>query len=523
MASRTRKFFLNSLSLCLSALIMRGVGVAFNIYVSSRAGTVTMGLYSLSFGAYGFFITLASFGINLGVTRLVSDALGESNTVKAKKSMKISLAFCSVTGLTATAIMFFMSPYLAVTLGDPRCELPLRAMSLSLFPIAVCSCISGYFTAVRRVKVSSAILTAIQILKIFITVGLLYLLMPYGEEYACLALVLGLTICEILSLIISYILYLIDRKKHFSSDAEYIADSNESLSKKLISITLPVTVASCLRSLLGSLSHILIPKGLKKSGSSWESALSSYGLLQSVVLPLILFPSAFITCFSGLLIPEVSECRVRKDYTRLSRISYRILTFALFFSICVSGVMTFLAADIGNGIYNSAEAGKYIRLLAPLIPIMYIDSSVDAILKGMGKQVYSMIVNILDAGSACVIIFLLVPRFGLYGYIISIYATEILNTTLSLVGMIKCAKPKMRPFHQVFLPILCICGATALSNIILRLIYHPFAPVIELILHICLVICLYGVFMLLTNAIGREEKEVICQSLLINKNRAPQK
>lgn len=522
MASRTRKFFLNSLSLCLSALIMRGVGVAFNIYVSSRAGTVAMGLYSLSFGAYGFFITLACFGINLGVTRLVSDALGENNPEKAKRSMKISLIFCSVTGLASATVMFFLSPHLATALGDRRCELSLRAMAISLFPISVCSCLSGYFTAVRRVKVSSSMLTAIQILKIFITVALLSLLMPYGEEYACLSLVLGLTFCEILSLTVSYILYVIDRKKHFSSPSVSCQAQDSSLFYKLISITLPVTVASCLRSLLGSLSHILIPRGLKKSGSSWESALSSYGLLQSVVLPLILFPSAFISCFSGLLIPEVSECRVQRDFTRLSRISYRILTLALFFSIGVSGIMTFLASDIGNSIYSSAEAGKYIRMLAPLIPVMYIDSSVDAILKGMGKQVYSMVVNIIDAGSACIIIFLLVPKFGLYGYIISIYATEILNTTLSLVGMIKCAHPKMRPYHQVFLPILCICGATALSNIILRLIYHPFSPIIELVLHICLVVCLYGIFMLLTNAIGSDEKEVIYQSLAI-KNRASHK
>ena len=522
MASRTRRFFLNSLSLCLSALIMRGVGVAFNIYVSSRAGTVTMGLYSLSFGAYGFFVTLACFGINLGVTRLISDALGENNIPKARRSMRISLISCALTGAIATAVMFILSPYLAELLGDTRCELSLRAMALSLFPIAVCSCISGYFTAVRRVKVSSAVLTAIQIFKIFITLGLLYIFMPYGDEYACLSLVLGLTVCEIISLLVSYVLYLYDSKKHLSINEKNYVGKNEGLSKKLISITLPVTVASCLRSLLGSLSHILIPKGLKKSGSSWESALSSYGLLQSVVLPLVLFPSAFISCYSGLLIPEVSQCRVQRDYIRLSRISYRILTFALFFSIGVSGIMTFLATDIGNSIYSSTEAGKYIRLLAPLIPIMYIDSSVDAILKGMGKQVYSMVVNILDAGSACIIIFLLVPRLGLHGYIISIYATEILNTTLSLVGMIKCAKPKLRPIHQVFLPILCICGATALSNIILRLIYHPFSPMIELILHICLVICLYGVFMLLTNAIGSDEKEVIYQSLAI-KNRASRK
>ena len=519
MPSRTRRFFLNTVSLCASALIMRGVGVAFNIYVSSKAGTVAMGLYSLILGVYGFFITLAVCGVNLGVTRLVSEALAKNNIPLARKSVRTSLVFCTFCGLFASLILFFLSPYIASEiLCDSRCEISLRAMSLSLLPISICSCLSGYFTAVRRVKLSSAISTLIQILKIFITIALLSLLMPYGEEYACLSLVLGLTLCEILSLIVSFILFLADRRKHLKLTTGKDTDTPP-ISKKLLSITLPVTVASCLRSLLSSLSHILIPRGLKRSGSSWSAALSSYGLICGVVLPLVLFPSAFISSFSGLLIPEVSECRVQGDFIRLRRICYRILTIALFFSIGVAGIMAFLSSDIGLTIYKSAEAGDFIRILAPLIPIMYIDSAVDAILKGMGKQVYSMIVNIADAGTACIIIFLLTPKFGIYGYIISIYATEILNTTLSLIGMIRCVSPKLKIFHQVCLPIICICGATLVSNIILRRIYHPFGDFIELILHILLVVMLYGVFLLITKAIGRDEKEVIYHSLIKKERR----
>lgn len=514
MASRTRRFFLNTISLCASALIMRGVGVAFNIYVSSRAGTVAMGLYSLIIGVYGFFITLGACGINLGVTRLVSEALGNGDIALAKKSIRVCLIFCAVSGLIASAILFFMSPYIASNLlCDTRCEISLRAMSLSLLPIAICSCLSGYFTAVRRVRLNSALSTAIQIFKIFITITLLFILMPYGEEYACLALVLGMTVCEILLVCVSGILFLIDKRKYLKA-VDTAQKPTKKICKKLMGITIPVTVASCLRSLLASLSHILIPLGLKKSGSSWSAALSSYGLICSVVLPLILFPSAFISSFSGLLIPEVSECRVQGDTARLKRIAYRILTLSLFFSIGVAGIMTFLASDIGFTVYKSAEAGDFIRILAPLIPIMYIDSAVDAMLKGMGKQVYSMIVNIIDAGTACIIIFIFVPKFGIYGYILSIYVTEILNTTLSLIGMIRCISPRLRAFHQVFLPTICICGATCISNIILNVINHPFSPAIELIFHISLVVILYAVLLLLTRAIGRDEKEVLYQSLI---------
>lgn len=513
MASRTKIFFKNSLSLCISALIMRGIGVVFNIYVSRTAGNVAMGLYSLILGVYGFFITIACCGINLGVTRLVSESLGKNDIPLAKRAMRTSLAVCASSSICAMLILIFAAPFISEKiLLDARCTLSLRVMALSLPPLAICSCMSGYFYAVRRVRASSAVMTLMQIAKIFITVALLKLLTPYGEEYACLALVGGVTVCEMLCLASNIFLYALDRKKLKGSSCP--SDAPQKTLGALLSITLPVTVASCARSLLSSLSHALIPRGLKRHGSSWSAALSSYGLLQSVVLPLLLFPSAFISSFSGLLIPEVSECRVHNDKRRLSRISYRILTISLFFSICVSGIMAFLARDIGVTVYKSFEAGRYIRILAPLIPIMYIDSAVDAILKGMGKQVYSMIVNIIDAGSACLIIFFALPKFGIYGYILSIYVTEILNTVLSLVGMIKCARPHMRAWHQVFLPILCICGATAVANAILHITYHPYSPVFELILHIALVIILYGIFMLLTNAIGKDEKEVLYQSLI---------
>ena len=39
MASRTRRFFLNAVSLTSAALIMRAVSVLFNVYISNAAGS----------------------------------------------------------------------------------------------------------------------------------------------------------------------------------------------------------------------------------------------------------------------------------------------------------------------------------------------------------------------------------------------------------------------------------------------------------------------------------------------------
>ena len=226
-----------------------------------------------------------------------------------------------------------------------------------------------------------------------------------------------------------------------------------------------MTLSASARSGLLTLQHALIPRGLKKSGASWERALASYGVVHSVVLPVVLFPSAFINSYSGLLVPEVAESWARSDHKRVARLSYRIITPALVFSIGVAGIMTSFGQELGEVICGSAEAGRYIRLLAPLIPIMYVDSSVDAFLKGMGEQVYSMNVNIIDALCSVILVWVLLPRMGLAGYVIAIYATETLNTTLSLCRMLRMSGMRVHLWRQVFAPLSAVIGATVLCRL----------------------------------------------------------
>ena len=79
-----------------------------------------------------------------------------------------------------------------------------------------------------------------------------------------------------------------------------------------------------------------------------------------------------------------------------------------------------------------AEAGMYIRRLAFLVPFMYIDTVTDALLKGLGEQLYCMKVNMADAFVSLVLVVILTPTMGLGGYVLSMYACEIMNLGLSV-------------------------------------------------------------------------------------------
>ena len=86
-------------------------------------------------------------------------------------------------------------------------------------------------------------------------------------------------------------------------------------------------------------------------------------------------------------------------------------------------------------IYKSIEASYYIKLLAPLAIFIYVDTVVDSILRGLDSQVNVMLINILDLVISTSFIFFCVPKLGLTGYIISIYISEVINFTLSLMSL----------------------------------------------------------------------------------------
>ncbi len=482
-SANARRFAVNALLLIAVNLFMRTVGVAFNVYLSRRAGGEVMGLYSLLFGVYGLALTLGCAGINLGTTRMVADVMGrfcppDGESVAASTDgecrrairtvLRKCLVYCVVCGTGAGILLFLCAPLIGVHwLGDGRTVLSLRVLALTLPAVAVSSALGGYFTAVRRIGKNAAVGIVGQFLRVGFCAYLLTLWLPDGVEMTCLSLVLGGALAEVCGFLCNLGAFLYDRRRYLSvkSDAACPTEASDGATRKLLGITVPVTLAATARSGLLTLQHSLIPKGLKASGASWEQALSSYGVVHSVALPVVLFPSAFINSFSGLLVPEVAESWARGDRERVSRLAYRIITPALIFSFGVAGIMASFGYELGEIICGSREAGRYIRILAPLIPIMYVDSSVDAFLKGMGEQVYSMNVNIIDALCSVILVWLLLPRMGLGGYMIAIYATETLNTTLSLCRMLRMSGMKVKLWRQVIAPVAAVVGATILCRL----------------------------------------------------------
>jgi len=472
------RFLWNTILLTATTLLMRLLGMSFQIYLTQRIGTQGIGLFELLMSVHGLAVSLAISGVRLSTTRLVLEVSARKQS-RPGNVMKLCLLYSLLLGFGASLLLWTVSnPVAAFWLDEPQLAQCLRMLALGLPCLAISSCLNGYFSAMRQ----AGRMAVVQVLEfsfhMVLTFGGLALLRPEEPVRACMLLVFCSCLSDLLSVLLSSLFY--GMKKNAAGRTPWF------LTVDLLQIAVPDAIGSWVRSGLVSAKHMLIPKGLRKCGASAAAALSTYGIIQGMVMPVLAFPSAFLGTVSGLLVPEIAESHALGQKRRLFFIMQRVLHLTLLFSFFTSAFLLIYGGDLSRLLYKSAEAEHYIRLLAPLIPLMYLDTTVDGMLKGMGLQTASMRINILDAAISLLLVWQLIPRIGINGYLLTIYVSETLNFILSFHQLHRQAglwlsfyrsvlSPLMAAMFSMFLPRLLLpafCAARPLGAILLSVLLY---------------------------------------------------
>ena len=447
MTENRRRFFYNGFVLTLVALAMRTVALFFGAYVTRAVGEVGMGLYTLVGTVYGFAVTLATSGISLTVTRLVAAAVGKEDLGGVGRVIGGAFVYAFLFGSATTVGLFLLADALAVrVLSVAELAVSMKILSVSLLPVAMTSVIAGYFVGVRRVGFNAAVQVISQALKIPITVWLVSEFKTHGDASSVAALCLAVTVTEIISFAVIFTEFIVDLSRHKMPRGE--APNLREVAKTAI----PLGASAYVRSALLTVEHSIIPKRLKESGDSTKSSFAAYGALHGMALPMILYPMAAISSFAGLLVPEFAECSARGDRPRADRIGSEAVNTTLRFAAVCAVFLFVFSEELGYNVYDSYSAGYYIAILAPVIPIMYLDHVTDAMLKGVGEQVYSMWVNISDSLISIILVWTLIPKLGILGYAIAIIGMEAYNFILSAVRLRRHVSFKLDLFSSFVIP-----------------------------------------------------------------------
>ena len=495
---RKRRFFINAAIMTGSALLSRTLGMGFRVYMSNTIGANGIGLFQLICSIYFFCVTFATSGITLIATRTVTECFARGENAKGRRFTTLCLYSALALSLTAAALLYaFSIPICDNILGDTRAALSLRVMALGLPFLALSACFRGYFYARRKAYITAGEQLLEQITEIVIFAALAGTLAPLGIEYACCAVALGATGAEILSFIYTYYLYRRDVRRF-----RYTPVTGTGFFRKALSIGVPVTLSSTVRNGLSAAENVLIPRGLNGYGHSVNDSLSKYGIIAGMAMPLLTFPSAFLLSFSTLMIPELADAAATVKKSSIRHMTEKVLRFAFLFSAPAAAVFFFFANSIGTMLFRETEVTAYIRILAPIVPLFYLDSVIDGMLKGLNEQLHYLTYNIIDSAVRVALITVLLPAFGIKGLIVVFFVSGILNTGLSLMRLIKVSEVNFKITDWAIKPLIC----AALPCVLLSLL-QAFVPFMQNSLCTVLFLLLsLSAYLLLICAVGAVSK-----------------
>jgi len=449
----------NTALLTASGLALRFVGMLWQVWLAGRIGEAGVGLFQLVMSVSALAATVAVSGSRYTATRLVAGELGAGRPGGAADALSVCLLYGLFFGLAAgLAMLLLAEPAGFLWLGDARTVRPLLLLAFEMPLTGLDSVMHGYFTAVGRIWKSVLIAVGQQLATIGVTAALL-IAGPAGNiEYACLAVTLGRVLGAAAECAVMAAVFIRDRRGHGIRKNGTAAAPG--MTKRALSLALPLAAASYARSGLSTLQHLLVPVGLRASGLAGEAALAGYGVVQGMALPVVLFPSCVMTAAAELIVPKLTETQVKNNASGIRVTAETTLRLGLRFSSLCAALLFALGDPLGMALYGSAAAGRYIRLLSLIIPVMYLDTLADGCLKGLGEMMFCMYVNIADAGLSALMVWLLLPEWGLAAYIFTICFTELFNFILSIARLRRIAGLR---FHAR--PLLAALVPAALSGL----------------------------------------------------------
>lgn len=431
MAVRKGSILYNAVLLTAVNLLLRGVSMVFQVYLAELIGAAGLGLLQLVLTVSSFAMTLGLCGMRTAAMYLCAEEYGKRRPDGAMAALRLCTARGLLISGIAGAALFFLSDTLAeVWVQDLRAAESLRILGVSLPLNCLISIWAGYFTACDRVRELVVVEIAERILSLAATFLLLIFWAKDDTERACCAILLGGIAASIVTAL--WMAALIRRGNRGVPRTKGFF-----LKRRLFRLCIPLALNEYLRAGLATLEQFLIPFGLAHYSGSRDASMASYGTISGMVFPILMFPAAILYALSDLLIPELARCRGAYDDGRIRRLVKRCLSATFAFAAVVSLVMFVFSETLGMAVYHSEDAGRYLRLFAPMILFLYTDAITDGMCKGLGQQVACVRCNTVTSLLDVIFLYLLLPRFGIGGYYFSFVITHLINFAVSLHILLK--------------------------------------------------------------------------------------
>jgi len=408
-----------TLTLFGAGLVNRVLGFFYRIILAQRLGSQGMGLLGYAFPVLHVAITAATAGLPVAVSKIVAERAA-LNPGRVREVLRTSLRFVLVLSLVATLGVVLSLHFLETrVLADPRAVAPLTALLPLLTIVAISSVLRGYFQGLQRMTPSAVGAVIEQVVRIGSALWLIDRFQHQGIAAMAAAAAAGMVAGEFTGLIVLWISYLL---RPGPAPAPLPPQVHDGTLRELLGQSLPISVTRIIGSITEFLDAAIIPRRLEASGLTRDAATAFFGNLGGMAMPLLFFPTVITNALSQALVPAVSDAWARGDVALVRRRIAQALYIALVVALPTSAVFVVLGHVLGILFYGQRQVGDLLVPLAFAAPLVYLESQVSAVLRGLGRAALAMTNGLVGSAARLVIVYTLtvLPGFGIRAVILAI-------------------------------------------------------------------------------------------------------
>lgn len=434
---RNRTFIKGTLILTLTGLLSRVIGFFYRIYLSRLFGEEGMGIYQLLSPVLALSFSLCAAGIQTAISKYVAASVAKGNCKDSYRYLFTGLFLSLLLSVPCMLLLLMFSDFVAVHfLLESRTASMLRIIALSIPAGAVHSCINGYYYGIKKTMLPSSTQLIEQFMRFFCVLAADFLARRSHTVPHINAAVVGLVVGECAAMLISLLaIYFRFYREEAGAGKSSLPCSNAGAFgisrfhavKNLLVLAFPLTVSRIVVNLLQSVEAVAIPSRLCRYGYDSVTALSVYGVLTGMALPLLFFPNALTGSMSLLLLPMVSEADAKGNTDAVKNTTLKTIHSCLLLGAACTLFFFLSGPFLGRFLFHSELAGRYIRSLSLLCPFLYLCTTLSGILHGLGKAVSVFFVNVFSLSLRLLFVFFLIPAFGIDCYILSMVLSQLLS------------------------------------------------------------------------------------------------
>lgn len=375
------KLVQSTIILLIGGFITKILGMVIKIVMTRFMGAEGIGIYMLILPTFTLFIALAQLGFPIAISKLVAE-----NHHNNKNLVFSILPISMILNFGIIIFLFFTSHFLAnQLLHESRSYYALICMGFVLPFISISSILRGYFFGKERMIPHVISNITEDVVRLMILIVGIPIFLKKGIEYAVAFVVLSNVISECTSILVLF--FFLPKNFHISKQD---FKPRKTPIKDIFAISVPSTGSRLIGSVGYFLEPIILTSTLLHVGYSNQFIVTEYGILNGYVMPLLLLPSFFTAALSQALLPIVSKSysQGKKQYTKAK------IKQAIFFSLLIgipATLIFFLCPEIPlKLIYNTSEGIAYIKVLAPICLLHYIQAPLTSSLQAMGKAKEAM-------------------------------------------------------------------------------------------------------------------------------------